>query len=526
MTRYSYGTGTETASIILNDFSGGMVNTPQVMDYAQLSKTQSPYCYNVDTSGKSIRKIKGFSKVTTGAITGDISTIWYDTLTSTTYVGYGTQLGTITGTSITQITGGSGFTSNKTWAFCRVGSYILCINGTDQPKLWNGTALSNITTPPATWAANNYPLYATNWMGRAFAFITNSDTLFYSKLRDLTDWSPGTAATSGGAFVVGSDGAPIRATVPLANGLLVIKDAGLYYFSGTGDTSGNFDQTTFDYRMLSTEVDCLSPRAVVEVGDALIVWGRNDVFWLEGTQDQQRVSVTRIGAAISYDINNVTALQAQVTAAHYPQRNQVWFAVAKDNGSTTIDTVYCYDYVHKQWFKRNGYAHKCMANVKDPNGVTQIYSGGYSPNGYIYQQNSTYDFDGAAILWQYYTSWIPLVGIAKGRSPLAIISLGPDTTQPISYTYAYDYNNSDYTSTTLSPNTSSSTWHTSGGTGTSTWGTGGGTTGTYSTGSATVTQTKLYGRGRTIQHRFSGNVVGSNFAILEIMHPVTNQGYR
>lgn len=513
---------------VLEDFSGGRVNVPQVRDYAQLTNTESPFMRNVDTSSKSIRRMKGNSKVTNSGASGDVSSLYYDTFTGNVYSGYDTRLGKIVGNALTQLSGASGFTNNAVWSFCRVGNYILAVNGSNAPQLWNdgSNTLSTITTPPSTWGANAYPTSCANWMGRAFAFGVNGqkDILFYSSLYDVTNWAPGVTATAGGALTIGKDGIPITAIVPLASGLLVFKDPGLYYLTGGMDTSANFDQTKFNYTQINTDVDARCQTAVITYNDTVYAWGRSAVWKLTGSAQLQRIDAVIISQNISYDVTQVTTFTNQICTAVYPQRNQIWFSVAKNNGSTGIDTVHVYDFINNAWMLRDGYSHKCMANVRDSNGAIQIYSGGYSATPYVYQQNSTQDYDGNPMLCQWYSNWVQIIGAVKGRVPLAVISLGPQTLKPLTYTYAYDFATPDYASNSLSPVTPTSTWNTGGG---SYWGTAGNPgVGTWQTGTGSSPVVIIFGFGRRMQHRFSSQVLGADFDIVEIKHGAITMGYK
>lgn len=524
--------GQLNADILLTRF-GGRVNVPQVKDFTFLQPHQSPLSRNVDTTGESIRKMRGFSKITTTPVAGDISSLHYDPFTDNVYVGYEDKLGKLTGTTVTQLTGATGFANNSIWSFCRVADFLVAMNGVDTPQLWDEdtSTLIPVTTPPVTWGTGAQPHFCTNWMGRAFAAGVDGqqDILFYSELYDASTWTPGVTATSGGALTIGRDGVAITAVYPLADGLLIFKDPGLYYLRGSFDTNGNFDSTTFDWKLLSNEVDAHNFRSVVATSDSVFALGRRAVWLIHGTQAQQGIECVNVSRNIAFDIGQIVENLDQISSVHYSARNQIWFAVSKNNGSSQIDTVYAYDYVNLdadgqgQWFLRDGYSHKCHAMVRDVAGAYQIYSGGYANTGLIYKQNDTTDYDGLAIPCTYYTSWIPLVGLPTGKPVLSVISLGPQTVGPISYSYAYDFANSDYDALTLAPDSDSSTWNTGGG---STWGTGGGSTGTWTSGESSMSTNILFGQGRRIQHRFHSNLLGSDFAILEIKHPSITVGYR
>lgn len=526
--------GQQNPDIRLNDFSGGRVNVPTVMGAAAVPANKSPRSQNIDTTGKSLRKPKGFSKVTSGQTTGDVSSMWYDTFTAKTFVSHGTKWASLVSSTLTDLTGATGLANNAITSFCRVNDLILGVNGVDVPHTWDDVApaYAAITHPPATWIAGNYPAFCANWTGRAFAAggAKDPDILYYSVLYDATDWRAGVTATAGGAFRIGSDGTQITALIPLAVGLVIIKDRGVYLLTGsnTFDTSGvvsNFDQTTFDYEQLSTDVNCISPRSWVMVDDSAYVWGTQQVYKLSATQAASKIQVEIISHDIAFDVSTVNKTFAkQVCTAHYPARNQVWFSVAGTQTSTGIDTVHIYDYVNNAWNLRNGYSHKCMANVRDSSNNIQIYSGGYNSNGYIFKQNDTLNYNGAAIEHIHHTAWIPLAVGAKGKANQVIFMLGSQTSGDIQWTYAYDFSDTYYDGDTVAPDPPTSYWNTGGG---STWGNAAGpiSTGFWTEGTPLIETLPIFGRGRRIQHRFYSNVIGSDFDILEVLFNDTTVGY-
>lgn len=522
--------------IELATFVGGLVDVPDVIADGSLEANQTPRCQNVDLTGRSIRKMKGFTRVTTNTVTGDISTLFYDEFTQNVYVGYGTHLGRLDGTAITSI--GGGFTNNSIWEFARQGDFLFGCNNVDAPRKWNEDTdtLSTITTPPATWGIGAYPTACVTWAGRIFAW--KGDTLYYSKLYDCDVWTAGITAVDGGAATIGDDGSDIKACIPFSDGLIIIKGhkGGLWFFTGNGTFNNStktteFDQTTFDWNIVAPSVDCVGQRAWVVVENSLFIWGRDQVFQVKDSAitTRNRLDVINISRNFAHSVKNVSNNLNLVCAVHYKERNQIRFGVPKDSASSTIDTEYTYDYVNTNakgiggWGVRTGYSHKCRAEVFDASGVAQIYSGGYSGNSRIYKQNDGVNYDGAAMECAFYTYWIPLGIGASGKSTQAIIGLGSQTTQPISFSYAYDYQVNAYDSDTITPDTPTSSWNTGSG---STWGTGGGTTGTWVSGQPTLTKVPIYGKGGYIQLRFYQNIIDADFDILNITLPVTTMGCR
>lgn len=518
------------------DFSGGRVNVPEVLQAAQVDDTQLIKCQNVDVTGGSLRKMLGFSKQTSSAITNDVTNIWYDTFTQKTVVSYDNKLGELNGagTAITQWTGATGFTTNAAWSFCRLNDHIFCFSPLDAPKKWDGTTLTSITSPPVTWTAGNYPKFGVTWMGRVFAVQDNSDILYFSDLFDGDVWTAGTAADAAGAMTIGNDGIPITALVPLDQGLLIFKESGLYYLTGTYSYStthkeAQFDQTSFDWQLVSSEVGCVGWRAAIAVNQSVYAWGKQGVYTVTTSDNASVVaSVTNIGLTIMADIKRVTTLYDNICAAHYSDRGQIWWAVSATD-PTKIDTVHCYDYLNVKsgepggWMLRKGYTHRCMANTRIA-GRQEILSGGYSGNGYLFLQNDSNNFDGAAMECIVWTAWFPLGLAARGKPNFMTIFLGPQPKGVISHTYAFDFATDYYESNRIEPPESDSTWNS---TASSTYGAtyGSGTTGTYTTGQPFFDEFRLFGNGRRIQHRFYSNEVDASFDILEIVHSVTSLGY-
>ncbi len=348
-------------------------------------------------------------------------------------------------------------------------------------------------------------------------------------------WTPGSAANEAGALRIGGDGQPIICCVPLARGLLIFKKRGCYIFTGsssynTGATAVYFDQTTFDWTLLSPSVGAVSSRGWVVVDQRAYVWGESEVYEIAQTNSQALVEISVVSQNIAPAVSDVVNLKDYITAVHYPERRQIWFAVAKDISSTKIDRIYCYDYYNVDpdtriggWFVREGYSHKCHANVVVGN-RSVIYSGGYSGNSYVFLQNNTNDFDTVAIAAEAWTSWVPLGNVAKGRVNEVVLYLAEGWTKALQYSYAYDFNKAYNEQQALTPPVPTSTWTT---TTSSTFGStyGSGTTGSWVSGSVNIQTIPIFDEGRRIQHRFYNAILGSSFDIIEILHAVQTVGY-
>lgn len=537
MTSRPYDAGGINSEPRLNDFAGGVVDVPESASESGLRANQSPYSYNIDTSGRTIRKQRGFTRVTASATTGEVSGLWHDGQTGLIFVAHGTTLATLNGATLSNIAGVPTLTANQRTRYARLGDYVISVNGADAPVAYDhsGPSVSTITTDPATWTSGNWPHFVVEWQGRLFA-ATQDGFLYYSKLFDAMDWTPGTTAEDGGAILVNNDGGYVLAAVPYDRLLILLTTTGLQILEGsssyvTGSVRPEFDQRTFDWYVISNEPKFVSPDAWVVADNALYAWTHRGPCRITSKDNTRTgVRIEYIGDAIARQFKSVVKLQNEIQAAHYPDRHQVWFSVAQNVSSTQLDYVLIYDYAnidpttgYGAWNIRKGYAHKCMANVLDVNGVVQIYSGGY--NGLVYKQNDGVDYDDQAMSWEHYTAHYPMATIAIGRTPIVTLMLGSRTTGSFTYGYSYDFSVNNYDSVTIDPPEPESEW-TSDPT-RSTWGTtyGVGTTGTWVSPKPFVRDVRVFGSGRRIQHRFHGNTKGADFDILEIMHPNINVGY-
>lgn len=518
----------------LTDFSGGRVNCPEVVQEAQVPYNMLIRSQNVDTSGGSLRKMRGFTKWWATTFPGDIDGIWYDIPTTDIYVASNGKLYSITQAQ-TRTERSAAVASNDPFMFTRLTDYVLAVSPNTNPITHNTATnvVANITTPPATWTAGNYPIGAVTWMGRVFAWQRDSDILHYSVLYDVMDWSPGTTAIDGGALRIGSDGASIKAVLPYNNGLIIFKDPGMYFLSGdatysTANVEPEFDQRTFTWQLVTPDVDAVGARCAIAVGQNVYVWGKASVWRLSVTSNSYvPVKAENIGANILYDVKNCNNAQDYYCAVNYPERGQIWWSVA-GSGASSIDTVHCYDYQNTDsdgigaWMLRKGYSHKSMANVL-LNNEYSILSGGYAATPYLYLQNSGLNWDATAMEYIAWSAWFPLGVAAQGKPVFISFFLGQATTGDIQYTYAYDFNTDFYDAYQISPDAPDSSWNS---TGTSTWGSSlSGTTGTWTGGQPTIRKTRLFGKGRVLQHRFYNAQVDTDIDIITITHTNTTVGY-
>lgn len=168
-----------------------------------------------------------------------------------------------TGTTWTAITGT--FTAAD-WDYTNFNDKLILTNGTDEVKVWNGSALSDLNAADAPQGK-----YITNDTNRVW--IALGDTLYWSAFLDETDWT--TAEDSGSVQYYTPRGGDITAIKRYYDRITLFKKDSMAEIQG---------RSFFNFQLveISNDIGCVSFKTLVEVGDTLFWLGQNDVYAYSG----------------------------------------------------------------------------------------------------------------------------------------------------------------------------------------------------------------------------------------------------
>lgn len=149
-----------------------------------------------------------------------------------------------------------------------LGQALIFTNGTDIPRYWNGTTITNIAAMPKGKyvTSDNLRVYTANAAGDA-----TPDIIHYSAFQDATDWTA--AENSGAVQYYTANGGAIMAIRAFAQNIWVFKKDSFAMIYHTGDARNA-------YRLVpsSDSIGCVNYKTLVQVGEALYWLGQNDIY--------------------------------------------------------------------------------------------------------------------------------------------------------------------------------------------------------------------------------------------------------
>ncbi len=301
-----------------NNFAGGLNSGTPVFD---LDDNESSEEYGFDTDqfpALSVRK----GRTDYGA-TGSAQTNLLANFKDTHMVrAVGTALQYDSAGTWTAITGTF---ADVDWDATNFNNKLIMTNGTDNVKVWNGSALSDLNATDAPKGK-----YITNDTVRVW--IAKDDILYYSAFLAETDWT--TAENSGSVKYYTERGGFITGIKNFANHIVVFKKDSMAEIFGT-----NY----FNFRLIenSNDIGCVSHKTIIEVGDTLFWLGLTDAYAYKGG------SPVKIGQKIRKQLNSIN--QAQIAKCWGGTDGIRYYLGLVTGANTQPDTLCIYDPRYGTW---------------------------------------------------------------------------------------------------------------------------------------------------------------------------------
>jgi len=320
----------------------------------------------------------GYIKYSTG-ITGQVETLM-------AYSGANTnKLFAIAGTSVYDVTAGgavgaavvTGLT-NARWGYCNIatsgGNFLSMANGSDTPRIYNGSAWSSATITGVTSSNLKNPiLYAQ----RQFFIEKNSLKVWYLPVQSIggaanaIDIAP--FMTRGG-YIVAHGNWTIDSGTGVNDHYVIITNKGqVIVYQGTDPTSA----TTFAMVGVFDIGAPVGARALYKYAGDMLMITQDGVVPLSGalqsSRVQPRVAITdKIQYAISEAVTNY-ASNFGWQLMYVPTINQLWLNVPVQEGSN--QQQYVMNTITGAWCNYTGWSANCMEMFND-----EPYFGG---NGFV-----------------------------------------------------------------------------------------------------------------------------------------------
>lgn len=164
------------------------------------------------------------------------------------------------------------------------------------------------------------------------------------------------------------------------NYILLFKERSFHKV--VGNSSDNYQLV-----QLSGDYGCLSDKSIVEYDEKLVWIDRKGVMQFDGAGWR----IISGPVEDTFRRMNINSAKENACAAHWPDRNQIWFGIPLDN-STQNNTTVVWDYLIDAWTFFDGFSPSSFALVRGTQARPVVWRGNYS--GMIALHGSSFYGDG------------------------------------------------------------------------------------------------------------------------------------
>lgn len=277
------------------------------------------------------------------------------------FAGTSTKLYELLGSAWTDRSKTGNYLAGDRWRFTQYANATLATDFYDPIQVSTGLTSSfddlkkgAVTAPAAKiieTVAGFVMAFNTKDAGTAPSYGDSPDRWWCSALYDHTDWTPSVTTQCATGRFIDSPG-PITAAKRLGDNIIVYKDRAMFLGTYQGPP------VIWAWQQISSEVGCVAPEGIVNIGTAHIFFG-TDNFWLfDGSRPVE------IGAPIrQWWLTNSAASQRHNMEAQYDRRNGLvrFYYTSAGSSSSTLDACLVYHVPTNRW----GRANKTVEAVSD-----------------------------------------------------------------------------------------------------------------------------------------------------------------
>ncbi len=470
-----------------------------------LKNNESSDLQNIDFNKfGSILKRRGYTALNTSAITNDPQgdgLHWFEFDSSGALTRFAVKVAdgklfkmdSLDGTW-DDITGGLTITKENHCDFENFLNEVYITNNEDVPFLWdgsgNGAAMdvpSGLTKAKLVKQFNNY-LFLANVQ---VSGTRHGSRIYWSNLKNTNTWS----AT---AFIEISkdDGQEITGLKVLADRLVIYKTRSIYVLFFTGDADIPFILPGGG--KTNSEVGCIAPFSIQAVDNGHILLSHDGLYFFDGSNSfklSDKINDTILGL-------NSTRLN-QARSINQKNKTKYWLSVPS-SGSVTNDKIITFDYFNNAFSIYSGINASAMAIFFVSGLEERPYFSDYS--GFTYRADTGLNDNplnsATAIDAFYWTNWKNWGDIVNQKVTPQIYIYHPISSSTLAFAYAYDFDESDQFSQSVSLATSADVY-----------GTGKYGTATYAKEGGSVQRRDLKSSGRVVRFKFANDILNETFRI-------------
>jgi hypothetical protein len=213
----------------------------------------------------------------------------------------------------------------NTWAFTTYGTIALATNKaasptTIQKQTTGGSAFTNLSASPKAATIETFKDFiVVGNVGDYGAVTGTNDMVAWSALGDYTSWVPSAATQAGNQRLTDSFG-PITCIKRFADNIIVYKGRAIYIGTYVDNV------TLFSFERISDKIGCRVwadyPPAIVDIGNAHIFIGVDDIYYFDGTRP---ISITEGVREFIRAVDGPGHALAPCHVVHDPLAGEVYF---------------------------------------------------------------------------------------------------------------------------------------------------------------------------------------------------------
>ena len=279
-----------------------------------------------------------------------------------TFVGSPTKIYEKVGTTWTDRSrvGAYAASVSNPWRFAQFGKTSLAINKSDQLQSSAAGVFANLNAPTAgvmcTW--KGFVILAnTNNGGSGTVYGDSPSRWWTSAYLDETSWTPSIATQCTTGELVETPG-KITGLKVLGEYVIAYKEESIYVGRDAGSP------TVIQFSLVPGEIGCASQDAIVNIGNAHIFIGKNDIYMFDGNSVKPMGEPLRLWFFADMDATYVSRIQA----IHNKQYGFVTFSYPRLGSAGVLNGGVTYNYRTNKW----GIDHRFVSSP------FEYISGGYT----------------------------------------------------------------------------------------------------------------------------------------------------
>lgn len=281
-------------------------------------------------------------------------------------------------------------------SFATFNDVCIIVNGANHPLVFDGFTVTNLPNWTTIETAG-YPSLVEVWKNRLWLAGNPQKPfrVYWSQPGTHSGWA--TANGAGSVDVNRNDGQKVTGIKTYFDSLVIYKERSTHQLIGDS-APGSGGPNEFTIRPISTDIGCVAPKTILNVGNDQYFLAEDQIASLKTTNAFGDVNTQNVSYKIQPLLTRVNRAAVQEAfMLHHRGKDQLWIFYP-DGVSSQNNRVVIYDYGLSAWTQRDGITASDGVMIEG-----KPYTGSYDGN--IYQQDFGGSYNGSPISAYYKTPW-------------------------------------------------------------------------------------------------------------------------